>query len=39
VDAQIFKNAEVLVSYRHQTGALAVQWATLQKEDIEKGGD
>jgi hypothetical protein len=28
VEPQIFKNAELLVSYRHQTRELAVQWAT-----------
>ena len=39
VEAQIFENGDLLVGYRHHTRALAVQWATLQKEDIEKGGD
>jgi hypothetical protein len=39
VEAQIFKNAELLVSDRHQTRALAVQWAERQRQDIEKGGE
>ena len=38
VEAQIFKNAELLVGYRHQTRALAVQWAEQERQDIEKGG-
>jgi hypothetical protein len=38
VEARIFENAELLVGYRHQTRALAVQRAERQKEDIEKGG-
>jgi hypothetical protein len=39
VEAQIFKNAELLVGNRHQTRALAVQWAEHQRQDIEKGGE
>jgi hypothetical protein len=39
VEAQSFKNAELLASYRHETRALAVQCASLKKEDIEKGGE
>jgi hypothetical protein len=38
VEARIFENPELLVGYRHQTRALAVQRAERQKEDIEKGG-
>jgi hypothetical protein len=38
VEAQIFKNAELLVGYRHQTRALAVQWVEQERQDIEKGG-
>jgi hypothetical protein len=37
VEAQIFKNAELLVGYRHQTRALAVQWVEQERQDIEKG--
>jgi hypothetical protein len=37
VEAQIFKTAELLVGYRHQTRALAVQWAEQQRQDIERG--
>jgi hypothetical protein len=39
VEAQIFKNAELLVGYRPQTRALAVQWAERQRQDIERDGD
>ena len=36
VEAQIFENGDLIVGYRHQTRALAVQWAERQR-DIERG--
>ena len=39
VEAQIFGNGDLLVGYRHQTRALAAQWAERKRQDIEKGGE
>jgi hypothetical protein len=39
VEAQLFKNAEFFVGHLCITRELAVNWATLEKEHIEKGGD
>ena len=39
VEAQIFENGDLLVRRRFDTRALAVNWAMLDKEDLQKGGD
>jgi hypothetical protein len=39
VEAQIFEDAEIIVGRRFDTRQLAVNWAMLEKEDLEKGGD
>jgi hypothetical protein len=39
VEAQIFEDAEFVWGRLFQTRELAVNWATLEKEFIEKGGD
>jgi hypothetical protein len=39
VEAQFWINDELLIGRRFDTRALAVQWATVEREYIEKGGD
>jgi hypothetical protein len=39
VEAQIFEDGEMFVGRTFQTRQLAVNWAMLEKEDIQKGGD
>jgi hypothetical protein len=39
VEAQIFEDGWLLVGRRFDTRALAANWAMLEKEDLEKGGD
>ena len=38
VEAQIFVNADLVIGRRFDTRTLAVNWAMLEKADIEKGG-
>jgi hypothetical protein len=37
VEAQFYRNEEFLIGRRFDTRALAVQWAELEREAIEKG--
>jgi hypothetical protein len=37
VEAQIFENGDLIVGRRFDTRQLTVNWAVLEKEDIEKG--
>jgi hypothetical protein len=39
VEAQIFENGDLIVGRRFDTRQLAVNGATLEKEDLEKGGE
>jgi hypothetical protein len=39
VEAQIFVNADLIIGRRFDTRQLAVNWAMLEKADIEKRGD
>ena len=39
VEAQIFEDGWLLVGRRFDMRQLAVNWAMLEKEDIEKGGE
>ena len=39
VEAQIFENGDLIVGRRFDTRQLAVNWAMLEKDDLEKGGD
>src|SRR5262245_44087673 len=38
VEAQFWMDGELLIASRFDTRPLAVQWATLEREHIEKGG-
>jgi hypothetical protein len=38
-EAQIFEDAEIIVGRRFDTRELAVNWAMLEKIDLEKGGN
>jgi len=38
VGAQFFKQGNLLIARRFDTKAVAVQWAELEREHIEKGG-
>jgi hypothetical protein len=37
VEAQIFKDGDLLIGRRFDTRELAVQWAELERQDLEKG--
>src|ERR1700741_5090223 len=37
VEAQFFQNGELLIGRRFDTKSLAVQWAELEREHLEKG--
>jgi len=39
VEAQFFKNGDLLIAQRFDTKALAVQWAVVEREHFEKGGE
>jgi len=39
VEAQFRMDGELLIARRFDTRALAVQWATVEREHIEKGGE
>jgi hypothetical protein len=39
VEAIFWKEGKLLIARRFDTRALAVQWATLEREHIEKGGE
>jgi hypothetical protein len=37
-EAQIYRDGEITIGRRFDTKALAVQWAALERADIENGG-
>lgn len=39
VEAQFLERGELFFSRRFDTRALAVQWAQLERQDMEKGGE
>jgi hypothetical protein len=39
VEAQFWMNGESLISRRFDRRALGVRWATIEREQIEKGGE
>jgi hypothetical protein len=39
VEAQFFVRGDLFIARRFDTRALAVQWATIERKHIEKGGD
>jgi hypothetical protein len=39
VEARFFVRGDLFIARRFDTRAMAVQWATIEREHIEKGGD
>jgi hypothetical protein len=39
VEAQFFRQGDVLIGRRFDSRALAMQWAMVERQEIEKGGE
>lgn len=39
VEAQMLEDGELIIGRRFDTRELAIQWAELEKEELQKGGD